>query len=179
MNLTPGEKIIITMLADIKNHFEMEGEIDHQFVTNAIFRDHLWALDWKMQGMNFPREDTPRHVSQVVDILDMWDVVEMSFERLDAADQAAIEANTSLHHPRFAGFDGNNETSHMGAARFLVQDLERFTRFNGRGFNSHYPSLGRYLEMVQEYEAVGNAWVDRDPRGLTREEIERILSRGL
>lgn len=177
MELTPGEKIIITMLADIKNHFKIEGEIDHQFVTNAIFSNHLWALDWKMEGMNFPRSETPKHVSEVVDILDMWDVVEMSYDKLDAADQAEIKANTSLSQPRFIGFDGNNETSHMSAARFLVQDLDRFSRFRDRDFNSHCPCLMRYLKMVQEYEAIGNAWVDRDPRGMTKEEIERILAR--
>lgn len=177
MELSPGEKIIIAMLADIKNHLDIDGNIDHQFVENAIFNNHLWAIAWQMPGMNFPKANTPPHVSEVVDILDMWEVVERSFEGLDQAERDDIENNDDLYQPRFVGFDGNNETKYMSVARFFVNDMDRFQRFHGRDFNSHLPCVSRYLDMVSAFKACGRDWLERQPAGLTKDEIIKILSR--
>lgn len=47
-------------------------------------------------------------VSEVVDILDMYDMLELSYGELDASASVGIDE----HLVRFPGFDGNNETSH-------------------------------------------------------------------
>lgn len=42
--------------------------------------------------------------------------------------------------PKFAGFDGNNETSLMSIASFIVEKMDRFPRFKKHDFNSHAPT---------------------------------------
>ncbi|MFG6083671.1 YfbU family protein [Paracoccus litorisediminis] len=59
----------------------------------------------------------------------------------DEGDRQAIKDDANLNPPQFAGFDGNNETLHMSAARFMVEKLGRFDRFAGRDFNSHYTAV--------------------------------------
>lgn len=49
-------------------------------------------------------------VSEVVDILDMYDMLELSYGELDASASASVGIDE--HLVRFPGFDGNNETSH-------------------------------------------------------------------
>ena len=51
----------------------------------------------------------------------------------------------------FLGFDGNNETEHMGIAMFLVRDMDRFSSFKGRDLNSHMPLLDAYRRMLQTF----------------------------
>lgn len=152
MNLTDPEKLILMMLSDIHKHLKIKNGADSDFVQSAILTGNTWGLYWKFPGIFEGRGETPAAVSEVLDILEMWETVESSYDRLSPEDKAEIDKHYK-HSVRFRGFDGNNETEHMGIAQFLVDELDRFTCFKGRDFNSHLPqSLHRYRRMLPVYK---------------------------
>lgn len=154
MRFTSGETMVMWMLADLAKALKAKTEIDPDFVMNALSGGHLWALRWKHQGIFHNHVDSPETVSEVVNILDMWDFIEASFDALSRKERerAIKESGYVVSKPQFHGFDGNNETSHMGVARFLIHDLERFSRFKDRELNSHMPSLGSYRRLFRSFE---------------------------
>ena len=54
----------------------MEGSIDPALVKKAIFHVHLWALKWEYDRMFASSGKNNPTDSQVVDILNMWTLVE-------------------------------------------------------------------------------------------------------
>ena len=80
------------------------------------------------------------------------------------------------HVPEFAGFDGNNESELMNIAHFLVEKMNRFSRFKGRDFNSHSLSIARQRRMVAAFEPI-RATLDLG-RQLTASQIIAILEAG-
>src|SRR5205085_8801355 len=97
--------------------------------------------------------DDEETVAEVVDILDMWSFLEEGHESLSVSDKDRVktEAHPFGDNVHFRGFDGNNETSHFGIARFLVHKLERFDRFEHRDLNSHFPSIDTYRRMLRVF----------------------------
>jgi len=51
MEITNTEKHILVMLTEIYKALKIDGEIDPQFVQNAIFTDNSWGLEWKYTGL--------------------------------------------------------------------------------------------------------------------------------
>lgn len=95
--------------------------------------------------------DDPRDVRFVVDVLDMWSFFEEGHQALSAKDKARVEkeADPFGKQVRFAGFDGNGESTLLGIARFLTDKMDRFTRFKGRDLNSHAPTVATYRRMLR------------------------------
>ena len=94
------------------------------------------------------REET---VNEVVDILDMWSFLEHGYDNLNGEDKERVIKEAHLVGDRvyFRGFDANNESSHYGIGRFLIEKLDRFsTSFDGRDLNSHSPSIETYRRML-------------------------------
>lgn len=157
MKVSNGEKLILLMLSEIYKKLDLDGEIDPNFIQSAIYSDNLWGLEWKYSGIPFEKSETPRLVKEVVDTLDMWDFIEASYERLSNDDKQKVEegAKPFGKDPKFRGFDGNNESEYMNVAGFLIDDLERFQRFEGRGaLNSHSPTIDSYKRMFGVFEAM-------------------------
>jgi uncharacterized protein len=156
MKLTDGEKLILTMLCELYEKMKVDGGIDPKFIRSAIYRDHTWAIGWEYTGIPFERKDAPPIVKEVVEVLDMWGFIEEAYEVLSEEDKAIIEkeADPFGKDPKFSGFDGNNEASHMSVAMFLVDDLGRFQRFKGRDMNSHVPSVDTYKRMYRIFETM-------------------------
>ena len=104
----------------------------------------------------------------------MWSFLEDGYAALSEADRerVATEAEPFGKDVRFLGFDGNNETSHMGAAHFMVNDLDRFAAFAGRDLNSHAPSIDGYQRMYDVFEPIRSALAGRQ---LSADEIIQIL----
>lgn len=170
MDLRPADKLIILMLSEIYDHLGVQGETDTDFLRSAIFGGHNWALDWRLPGITQTETAPPAVVSETVNLLEMYDMLERSFDALGPEDRADIEAWTI----EFRGFDGNNETTHMSVAQFLVEKMDRFARFAGREFNSHAPSLGMAGRMFEVYEPLrAGVGLRRDPR-LNADELRRI-----
>lgn len=156
MELSDGERLILIMLCEIHEHLKVQGEIDPKLVKSAIFHGNLWGLKSEYSGL-FDVEETPEDVvREVTDVLDMWSFLEEGYEQLSAADkkQVAAEAGPIGKHVQFTGFDGNNEIQHMGAARFMVKEMGKFSRFKGRELNSHMPSIEAYHRMLGVFESM-------------------------
>ena len=60
------------------------------------------------------------------------------------------------------GFDGNNESSHISAARFLVDSLDRFQHFKGRDFNAHMPTLDGHRRMLNVFDPILKRVLNKD-----------------
>jgi Uncharacterized conserved protein len=156
VRISDGEKLILAMLRDLYKHHKVDGEIDPEFVGETIWGGHYWGLEWKYTGLFHGHVDNPRVVSEVVDVLDMWSFIESGYAKLSKKDKARVEAEAEPFgkHVVFRGFDGNNESEHLSIARFLINDLDRFTSFKGRDLNSHMPMIDAYRRMLVIFEPV-------------------------
>lgn len=155
IHLTDGDKLNFMMLRDIMKHLKIkDGETNVDFIAETIYGGHYWAPTWEMQGLFHKHADRPQDVSLVVDTLDMWDFIEARLEKLSDEDAEKLKAANYGYIPQFAGFDGNNEATLMSIARFLVEKMDRFSRFKKRDFNSHAPTADRYRRMTAAFEPI-------------------------
>jgi uncharacterized protein YfbU (UPF0304 family) len=163
--LSDGEKLIAVMLSDLIKKLGVEVDTNVDLVQKVIYGGHYWALGWEMPGIFHGHADKQARVGFVVDVLDMWSFLEEAFEELSNEDKAwlAKEADPLGKHVIFTGFDGNNEGEHMSIARFLVDDLQRFSRFREghRDLNSHHPTLETYGRMVRAFEPIRKTLIGR------------------
>lgn len=155
-HLSDGEKLIAMMLRDVMKGLNIKSDLNVDLVAEVIYGGHYWALDWEMPGIFHSHRDKRSRVSFVVDVLDMWDFLEEAHEKLNDEDKErlAIAAEPFGKHVTFSGFDGNNESEHMGIAMFLIRDLNRFSRFKDRDMNSHFPTLEGYGKMYRAFEPI-------------------------
>jgi len=104
----------------------------------------------------------------------MWSFIEEAHERFSAEEKEQVRTEA---HPygdvRFVGFDRHTDILHIEAARFLIEDLDRFSRFKGRDLDSHAPVINAYLRMYQAFEPIRPSLADR---GLTATEMIDILT---
>lgn len=176
MKLTNSEKLILVMLAAIHEKLGIDNSVDTKLLTNAIHSNNTWALSWELQGIVGDSPDpTPHEVSEVTDILDMWSFIEEAYGTFGAPEKKKIETEADPFGTRvqFSGFDGNNETEHLSIARFLVEDMGRFSRFKGRDLNSHHPSIETYRRMSAVFEPIRKTLVDG---GLTADQVIELLN---
>ena len=170
-----GDRLVIMMLRDIQKALKVKSpEIDPDFVADVIWGGHYWALDWQYGGLFHSHVDSREVVRDVVDVLDMWSFLEEGYEALTAPEKARVkkEAEPFGEHVKFTGFDGNNETERMSIARFLVEKMGRFTRFEGRDMNSHHPSTEVYRRMFMVFEPIRKTLIGRN---LSADEMISIL----
>jgi len=155
VKFSDGEKLLVCMMGDIYKHLKLvNGDINPEFINEAIFGGHNWALRWEMSGLFQDHEDNPQDVNFVVNVLDMWDFIESGYVDLSKKDKERLEkeAEPFGKNVQFRGFDGNNESTHMGIARFLIEKMDRFARFKKRELNSHMPTIGTYQRMLNVFE---------------------------
>ena len=105
--------------------------------------------------------DNREVVSEVVQILNMWDHIEAGYEQLSEEERQRVDAQS---HPfggpdLFHGFDGNNEGEHLAIAYFLVDRMNRFRRFEDRDLNSHWPSLDSHRRVRIAFEPMKSSLV--------------------
>lgn len=131
-------------------------------------------MDWKFPGIFHGHADSRAIVTEVVDILDMWYFLERGYGELSKKDKERVakEAEPFGEEVRFPGFDGNNESEHMGIADFLIKQLGRFSQFEGRGLNAHMPTIDAYRRMLVVFEPIRKTLVGKD---LNADEIIEIL----
>lgn len=154
MKITDGEKLILYLLCDIKDKLDITTELDTDFIKNAIGYNHLWGIEWKYPGIPFEESELPNEVKDVLNILEMWSIIEFSVKNLSETEKQKIEVSAIPFgkDPKFRGFDGNNESEYLSIASFLINDLDRFVEFKGRYLNSHMPVLASYFRMLKIYE---------------------------
>lgn len=174
VKFSDGEKALLIMMRDLLQHLEVSSECDPEFLAKVIYGGHYWAPKWDMQGLFHGEEDVPDDVRFVVDVMAMWDQIERSYTKLSKQDKERVEKEA---HPfgrdvSFEGFDGNEETSLMGIARFLVQDMGRFSEFAGRELNSHMPTVDMYRRMLKVFTPMRSSLMGS---GLSATQLVRIL----
>jgi uncharacterized protein YfbU (UPF0304 family) len=153
IRLSDGEKLTLIMLCQLFKQLKLEGEVDPEFVEAAIDGGHYWGLEWEYPGIFHGYEDKKEVVTEVVDVLDMWSFLESAFRKLSKKDKDRVKAEVAPfgEHVVFAGFDGNGESEHIGVARFLIKQLDRFADFDGRDLNAHMPMIDTYRRMLSVF----------------------------
>ncbi len=153
VSFSDGEKLLAIMMRDVYRHFKIEGEVDADFISEVIYGGHYWAAKSKMGGLFTDYEDDTRDVHFVYDVLDMWRFIEYGYKKLSKKDKDRVEkeAQPFGEHVKFIGFDGNNETSHMGIAQFLIEKMGLWSQFKGRELNSHCATLTGYRRMLEVF----------------------------
>lgn len=164
VKLSDGEKLIATMLLDVQKQLKVGGsEPDSEFLSEVLFGGHYWALKWQMPGLFHDHEDDPKDVHTVVEVLDMWDSLERAFEKLSKKEREKVQkAVKPFERPTFHGFDGNNESTQMSIARFLIEKMNRFERFKGRELNSHVPLIDAYRRMLTVFAKMRRSLIGGD-----------------
>lgn len=175
VSLGDGEKLILIMLCDLFKQLKLKGEIEPDFVEEVMYGGHYWGLEWKYSGIFHGHEDSREVVAEVVDVLDMWSFLESGFAKLSKKDKGLVATGAAPlgEHVAFAGFDGNNEAEYCSVAGFLINKLDRFTRFKGRELNSHMPAIAAYRRMLAVFEPMRCNLAGRE---LNASEIIQILA---
>lgn len=150
MDLERKDRLMLLMLCDIGKTVGAKG-YKWDLISDAVLNGDDWVFDYEY-GELFPkRVRSNNDVSETVSILDMWDMIESSIERLDPAEKLKVET-TGGRTPQFRGFDANND-DHYYITETFVEQMGRFKRFKGRYLNSHSQStLPRYREMLSKFE---------------------------
>jgi uncharacterized protein YfbU (UPF0304 family) len=177
MQLTNSEKLILVMLSEVYEKLNIKGEsgVDPRFIQSAIYTGHTWGVEWKYSWIFDNPDAQPPELNDVINILDMWSIVEEAYEAFDDEQKAQLEqlAAPFGNSPGFPGFDDNEEGEFGSIATFLTEHLDRFTRFKGRIYDSQAPSVAGYRRMCQVFEAVQPGLFDRR---LNVDELAQILN---
>lgn len=154
VQIDDGDRLILMMLRDIYKKLGVQGEIDPDFVAKAVMGGHLWGLKWGLPGLFHGDVDSEATVIETGDILEMWYFIESGYGKLSKAekDRVAAEAGPFGKDVRFRGFDGNYEGSYISVAKFLIDQLDRFTVFKNRDLNCHHPSLHAHRQMLEKFK---------------------------
>jgi len=174
IRLSDGDKLILIMVCDLFKKLKLKGDIEPEFVEEVIYGGHYWALDWKYTGLFHGHEDSAAVLHETVDVLDIWSFLEDGDSRLSKQDKDRVAAEAEPFGKRvvFHGFDGNGEGEYMGIARFLIEQLDRFTKFKGRELNAHMPRIATHRRMLALFEPIRRTMMGRD---LNADEIIEIL----
>jgi hypothetical protein len=173
MQLSEGEKFILIMLAQIQKKLGVKGEIEPDFVFDAITTENTWGLKWEYPSIFSDEDATTGTVDEVRKILELWTFIEESYRSLSKKEKALVEAANNGGAPKFVGFDRNTESRHLSVARFMIEKLRHYKNLKCRKLNSHMPSVQRYRTMLSHFEVI----VSRldPPRLLSAQEIIEVL----
>ena len=156
MRPTATEKLILQMLCDIHKRLEIDDSYDAGLISKAIASEDYWVLNWAYE-IRDPGDETPAHVKLVVDTLDMYSFLRDSFDEIGEEGRQIVEAavQNAAAKIEFPGFDGNNESEYRAAARFLVDDLNRFQSMKEvADRNSHSPQVAAYSRMFEVFDPI-------------------------
>ena len=154
VHFSDGEKMLILMMGDLFKSLKVKyPESNPDFLSEVIYGGHYWAPKWHMQGVFHDHIDNPKDLDHVCDVLDMWSFIEDAYENLNTEQKATIAEEVGARGTivKFLGFDGNNESSQMSIARFIVNKINRFPQFKDRDLNSHHQTYEHYRRMLTAF----------------------------
>ena len=73
MNLSDGEKLIITMLCDIYKSLNVKGDVDPELVRSSILSE---SRKWRADKIANDDGSSNRLAVEVSQILEMWSAIE-------------------------------------------------------------------------------------------------------
>jgi uncharacterized protein len=173
-----GDRLILAMLAEIYKKLDISGDIDPDFVSDAVWSGQTWLLDWKYSPLFTAANAEDSVINETCDILSMWRIIEQSYGAFTEEDKNFVSNNTtaSIRNPTFEGFDLNNN-DHYGVADDLINKLDRFQEFKGRYLNSHsVVSLPRYRKMYSTFEPIFKRLSISSAASLSAEQMVEIMN---
>ncbi|WP_192938583.1 YfbU family protein [Pseudomonas putida] len=179
MEFSNQQKLIVALLTEIHARLNIEDGLDPEFIQRTVNGGQGWALTWKYPGLFEEAEEDPQTVKFVADVLEMWSALETSFNALDETGRESLQSVAGPFGTRveFPGFDGNNETEHLSIARIFVEDLDRWSEFQGRIRNAHMRTVDGYERMLEVFEEIRTEKMNNGDYGaLDAEELGRILT---
>jgi uncharacterized protein YfbU (UPF0304 family) len=173
VQVTSAERLILVMLCEIYKKLGIDGDIDPEFVLNTLYSGQHWGFEWKYDNLLRAEGADEKTVDETSDFLDMWYILETSFENLPKEDKERVQNGNILTRDgvKFPGFDLNNDP-HFGVARYLIEDMKRFDHFKDRYLNSHSQNLGRHRRMYEKFDPIR---AELHSRGLSADEILHIF----
>src|SRR5215212_668015 len=164
MDLTKVERRLLANQYHILSLLD-EGNAEHyENVRDALENGYEAAYLYEVFGWMLDPL-SPLQCKVVIDAMNMYSTIQRSYEALD--DKTGIEESRTW----FPGFDGEQETTHMGYARYVFEKEHRFAHLmpSTEDFDSHVPTVQRYRRMIPVWKSID----DHDQ--LTREDIISIL----
>lgn len=157
MEISDPQRLILHMLCDIHRALKIKGGFDPDFIEHALSSGNTWALKWQYDGIFTGEAVSEETVDEVCSILNMWEWIEHSYAQLGAAEKAQLakDADPFGANPRFQGFDGNNEATHMSVADMLINRMGRWAVFKGRDLNAPMPTVDPARRMLIPYFSMG------------------------
>lgn len=176
MVYTQAEKLQILMLCDIYKAMGIKNSFDPNVIEEAISSDNTWAIGWKYQNLS-DGSDTPEHVKLFVDTVDMFKILQYTYERFTDADKleiaSAVPHINDASSLEFPGFDGNNESEYLSVG-YMLKEIGRFEGINITK-NSHMPSVSIYRRMLAVFlPARSNNWAH--DVGISKESFIAVLN---
>lgn len=161
---TKLERLILINQYEILSALVPSQAKDNRVMLAALragYVDRLSVDEWLYDDLE------PSIHKDVFSILEMHRALWFGYMKLQDKSQVNEDAI------KFAGFDGNYESSYLGYARHLidVEDLYWESR-DAAGYNSHWPMLPRYIVMLQKWYELGQ------PRELGLSQIVAISALG-
>lgn len=153
MKLTDGEKLILTMLSEIKQGLSLKGGVDAEFVGAAVSYGYDWAFDLESSGIQTEKNPIPGNVLEVMNILEMWSWLEADYNKLSNEDKALVREVNHGRDVYFPGFDGHRDE--LSIANFITHYLHRFNHFKDRNIpDSHGLGMDMddYRRMLPAFE---------------------------
>jgi len=139
----------------------VKSNSSHHEKMKEVYRSG-YVVNYDDDFQHFSDELDRSKSSLVIDVLDMYSAIQRSADQIGGLDSDSY---------RFPGFDGNNETSYMAYARFVVETEGRFANLKIESFNSHMRSLKAYKRMVDVWNSKGTS----GRYNLSEEEIEEVM----
>jgi uncharacterized protein YfbU (UPF0304 family) len=175
MKFTEEQRLIVMMLADIQKALNVQGELDLDLVLTAAVNRQEFAIAHKYDHI-FGAANAPADFHFVVDVLEMWSVIEEAIESMDINEKGVLQAAAGEPASRasFTGFDGNREPTLRSHANLLVNTLGDFAQFTGRTLNSHKPMKDRYERMLVVFRPILTAL--NGERYMNPSEVGAVLS---
>jgi uncharacterized protein YfbU (UPF0304 family) len=136
-----------------------DGERDDH-VRFAEILEQGYTADYDEVFTMIETEVSRQETNFVMDVLDMFEALERSYDALSSEDKATL-GETAAVTLRFRGFDANSrrEGRLLTYARRLIADdkwralADRFDRKHDGG-NSHMPQVDKYERMVAEFNPI-------------------------
>jgi len=153
MELSDGEKLILTMLCELSAHLKIQGKVDPKLVSAALTSGNTWGIRHEYPGIFETKTANEAITDEVRNFLDMWAYIENAYRELTPTQKEIVEREAAPvgSNVRFSGFDPNYEVDHWATANFLVNHTGRFNSFRGRNINTPTHSIDMHRRMYATY----------------------------
>lgn len=162
--LTVVERLLLINQYEMRNRIEKTKDYDNfiEILRSGYESRYHQITDQVFDPMQEALGD------RVGDVLQMYRVLD-DYYRAHPEDALASD-----HMAKFAGFDGNNESSETAYVRFMVDKCDEWSEQKARAketdhFNSHTEMWPRYERMLEVWERLG------EPYPLTAEQAKEIV----